>query len=199
MNKKFAAVGLALAMVLGLTNCTSNDVANATQLNIEQKVVSKDIVYNFLTGVNFKNSTILEIQQAKIIKTQKNTEKMSKVLKYLKSRAHKTPYVFSGSSPKWGWDCSGLVLWTYENFGVTLKHSATKQAHSGKRVSYKNAKPGDIVVFSWGSNYWFYHAAIYLGNGKIINANSGYKTTVIQPLSDFKGNKIRFIRIVETN
>jgi hypothetical protein len=198
MNKKFAAVGLAFVLTLGLTDCTGDTPASAIQFET-QSVVSypKANVLNF--GKKVGNMPLLQKDHLKSIKIDKNTKRMKKILAYLKTRKNKTPYVFSGSSPKWGWDCSGLVLWTYEQFGITLQHSATKQAHSGKRVSYKNAKPGDIVTFSWGSNYWFYHAAIYLGNGMIIDANSGYGTTVIQPLTNFKGNKIRFVRIIETN
>ena len=182
MIKKFAAVST-LFLTLCMTTCSSSaSVAEPygppSQFNI---IVKKQ--------TNLLND----------IQTDLNTKKMSSVLKQLKGYARKTPYVFSGSSPKWGWDCSGLVLWTYEQFGITLQHSATKQAHSGKRVSYKNAKPGDIVTFSYGSNYWFYHAAIYLGHGMIIDANRGHGTTVIQPLKNFKGNKIKFIRIIETN
>jgi len=198
MNKKFAAVGLAFVLTLGLTDCTGDTPASAIQFET-QSVVSypKANVLNF--GKKVGNMPLLQKDHLKSIKIDKNTKRMKKILAYLKTRKNKTPYVFSGSSPKWGWDCSGLVRWTYEQFGITLEHSATKQAHSGKRVSYKNAKPGDIVTFSWGSNYWFYHAAIYLGNGMIIDANRGYGTTVVQPLTNFKGSKIRFVRIVETN
>jgi cell wall-associated NlpC family hydrolase len=104
----------------------------------------------------------------------------------------KTPYVFSGSTPS-GWDCSGMVVWTYKQLGVTLPHSADKQAHSGKRVS----KPqiGDLVVFAYSGSTNFYHSAIYLGDGKIINANLMYKTTKVQLLTDFKKSQIRFVRV----
>lgn len=197
MNKKFAAVGVSMALLMTLTNCTGS-TASAEQLNTQTETISKPVSNNF--PISFlKQLTMLEKEQKKALKIEKNTVKMKKVLKYLKTRKNKTPYVFAGSSPKWGWDCSGLVLWTYEQFNIELKHSATAQAHSGKRVSYKDAKPGDVVTFSWGSDRWFYHAAIYLGNGMIIDANDGYNTTVIQPLTNFKGNKIRFIRLIETN
>ncbi len=197
MNKKFAAVGLALVIVLGLTDCTSTTPADAIQFKTQTILPSKSNTITFGKGV--QTMTLLQEDYIKKIKIDKNTKRMNKILNYLKTRKGKTPYVFSGSSPKWGWDCSGLVRWTYQQFGITLEHSATKQAHSGKRVSYKNAKPGDIVTFSWGSNYWFYHAAIYLGNGMIVDANRGYGTTVVQPLTNFKSSKIRFVRIVETN
>lgn len=130
-----------------------------------------------------------------MVKPQRNTEQMTKVVKYLKTRVGKTSYVFAGSSPR-GWDCSGLVRWTYERFGLELPHSANKQAHIGKRVS--KPKVGDIVVFAYNGSTNFYHSAIYIGDGKIINANYGSGTTIIQPLSDYKHSQIRFVRIVDT-
>jgi cell wall-associated NlpC family hydrolase len=114
--------------------------------------------------------------------------------KHLVRFADKTPYVYSGSTT-FGWDCSGLVVWTYKKIGITLPHSANKQAHIGKRVS--KAKVGDIVVFAYSGSTDFYHSAIYLGNGKIINANRMYKTTKIQLLSDFDKSQIRFVRVIK--
>jgi peptidoglycan endopeptidase LytE len=107
---------------------------------------------------------------------------------------HKTAYVFSGSTIS-GWDCSGMVRYTYKRLGITLEHSANKQAHSGKRVS--KPRVGDVVVFAYKGSTSFYHSAIYVGNDLIINANQMYKTTVIQPLSDFSKSQIRFVRVIE--
>ena len=67
------------------------------------------------------------------IQTYKKS-RLPKVVKYLTTKANKTSYVFSGSTPK-GWDCSGMVRWTYKQIGITLPHSANKQAHIGCRVS----------------------------------------------------------------
>ena len=194
MNKKFAAIGVGLVVILGFTNCTG-EAAGAKQLNIvKPTVVQKSVNFNPIASL-----TLMQKEQQRLLKVERNTTKMNKLLKYLKSRHKKTPYVFAGSNPRYGWDCSGLVRWTYDKFGMDIRHSATAQGQVGKRVSYKEAKPGDIVTFSWGSDYWKYHAAIYLGNGMIVNANSGFNTTVVQPLTDFKGNKITFRRLVETN
>jgi cell wall-associated NlpC family hydrolase len=88
-----------------------------------------------------------------------------------------------------------LVRWTYERFGLEIPHSANKQGHIGKRVSHP--VPGDIVVFAYNGSTNFYHAAIYLGNGKIINAHYGAGTTIIQPLSDYKSGQIRFVRVID--
>jgi hypothetical protein len=128
-----------------------------------------------------------------LIHTYKKT-RLPKVVKYLTTKANKTAYVYSGSTPK-GWDCSGMVRWTYKQVGITLPHSANKQAHIGTRVS--EPKVGDIVAFAYKGSTDFYHTAIYLGNDLIINANREYDTTVIEPLNNFKASQIRFIRVLE--
>lgn len=120
--------------------------------------------------------------------------RLPKVVKYLTTKANKTAYVFSGSTPT-GWDCSGMVRWTYKQIGITLPHSADKQAHAGNRVS--KPKVGDIVAFAYKGRTDFYHTAIYLGNNLIINANREYGTTVIEPLTNFKKSQIRFIRVLD--
>jgi cell wall-associated NlpC family hydrolase len=79
--------------------------------------------------------------------------------------------------------------------GITLEHSADKQAHAGTRVS--KPRVGDIVVFAYKGSTNFYHSAIYVGEGLIVHANLLYKTTVIQPLSDFKNSQIRFVRVIK--
>jgi cell wall-associated NlpC family hydrolase len=136
----------------------------------------------------------LALKHAQEKKLQQKRIQLKKVVSYVKTRVHKTAYVFSGSTIA-GWDCSGLVRYTYKRLGITLEHSANKQAHSGKRVS--KPKVGDVVVFAYQGRTDFYHSAIYIGNGLIVNANQMYKTTVIQPLTDFSKSQIRFVRIIK--
>lgn len=124
---------------------------------------------------------------------QRQLNKLPDIVAYVTTRANRTPYVFSGSSTS-GWDCSGLVRYTYKRIGIVLPHSADDQAHLGKRVTVP--KYGDVVVFAYRGRTDFYHAAIYLGNNLIINANREYNTTVIEPLSNFKHSQIRYVRII---
>lgn len=124
---------------------------------------------------------------------ESNRIKLNKAISTAISRTQKTPYVFSGSTPA-GWDCSGMVRWIYEQAGITLPHSADDQAHLGVRVS--QPAYGDIIVFAHRGQQDFYHAAIYLGQGLILNANREYNTTVIEPLTNFKHSQVRYVRII---
>jgi hypothetical protein len=198
-----------LSLVLVLGGCsasTTNNIANAEaliKLDAKTKIATAP-----KTALNYKYGlfpdtkitlTMLERDAVHSAKIQTNSIRMGKMLAYVKTRIHKTPYVFSGISPKYGWDCSGLVRWFYQQgFGITLEHSATAQGYAGHRVSKQNAKAGDIVVFGWKGYSGFYHASIYVGNNQVINANKGSGTTIIEPLSDYKGSRIVFVRLVET-
>jgi cell wall-associated NlpC family hydrolase len=135
----------------------------------------------------------IAILNAKDIRLQAKRDKLKRVVQHLTTRVHKTSYVFSGSSTS-GWDCSGMVRYAYKRLGIVLPHSANKQGHVGFRVS--TPRIGDIVVFAYQGSTSFYHSAIYVGEGLIVNANLMYQTTVIQPLSDFKNSQIRFVRVI---
>ncbi len=73
-----------------------------------------------------------------------------------------TPYVYGGSKPG-GFDCSGLVQWTYAQQGVSLPRVASDQGRAGTPVSPADAQPGDLVYFNHtGPDD---HIGIYAGNG----------------------------------
>ena len=72
------------------------------------------------------------------------------------------PYVFGGASPS-GFDCSGLTMYVYAQFGISLPHSSAAQGSGGTRVS--NPVPGDLVIIDGGS-----HVGIYTGGGNMIDA-----------------------------
>ena len=87
-----------------------------------------------------------------------------------------TPYVFGGDQPG-GFDCSGLVQWTYGKLGVNLPRTAAEQGKSGTAVSPTDARPGDLVYFDHQGPVD--HIGIYIGNGKwVVAPHSGAKVRI---------------------
>ncbi|WP_411730754.1 C40 family peptidase [Paeniglutamicibacter sp.] len=76
------------------------------------------------------------------------------------------PYVWGGTNPAVGLDCSGLVQMVLARQGVTMPRVARDQAKVGTEISsLSKAQPGDLLGMRNGS-----HIAIYLGNNKILHA-----------------------------
>lgn len=82
-----------------------------------------------------------------------------------------TPYVFGGNSLTNGVDCSGFTKQVYAHFGISLPRTASAQHKKGSIISYDELLPGDLctTVYEFESKYTG-HAAIYVGNGMVINA-----------------------------
>ncbi|MDO7852159.1 C40 family peptidase [Hymenobacter convexus] len=59
-----------------------------------------------------------------------------------------TPYVYAGTSPLTGFDCSGFIMYTFAHFGVAVPHSTALLIDVGQPVARAEAQPGDIVVFT---------------------------------------------------
>src|SRR5690349_1423480 len=78
------------------------------------------------------------------------------------------PYVWGGTDPKKGLDCSGLVQLVYKDLGYSLPRVAADQAQVGQEVQggLAAAQPGDLLAF--GSPV--HHIAIYIGDNKMIEA-----------------------------
>jgi hypothetical protein len=85
-------------------------------------------------------------------------------------------YKYGGNSPQTGFDCSGLVCWSYEQVGVSLPRRARDQLMFGIQVGKNELQPGDIVVFKGTNNRSGWHAGIYTGDGKFIHSRSTGKT-----------------------
>ncbi len=67
------------------------------------------------------------------------------------------PYVWGGSSPSTGFDCSGFTSYVYAQVGVYLPHHAASQYSMGTPVAYEQLAPGDLVFFSGLGHVGLYH------------------------------------------
>lgn len=74
-------------------------------------------------------------------------------------------YTYGGSSPRTGFDCSGLVRYVYGHFGIALPHSSFADLWRGRHVSRGHLRPGDLLFFDGAS-----HVGIYVGRGRFIDA-----------------------------
>jgi cell wall-associated NlpC family hydrolase len=80
-------------------------------------------------------------------------------------RAVGIPYRWGGTSPRSGFDCSGLVRWVYGHVGISLPHYSVAQWSYGRRVPGRALLPGDVLFFSGLG-----HVGIYIGRGAFIDA-----------------------------
>ena len=83
-----------------------------------------------------------------------------------------SPYSWGGSGPN-AFDCSGLVMWAFQQDGKSLPHSSQALAAGGQPVSMSDMQPGDVVTYYGDAS----HAAIYVGNGMMVHSST-YGTPV---------------------
>jgi len=80
-----------------------------------------------------------------------------------------TPYVWGGTSPDPGFDCSGFTQYVLRHAGVSVQRTSEQQYLEGSPVSESNLEPGDLVFFSTyapGAS----HVGIFVGNGLMVDA-----------------------------
>ncbi|KQN94670.1 C40 family peptidase [Arthrobacter sp. Leaf69] len=102
------------------------------------------------------------------------------------------PYVWGGTNPATGMDCSGFTQRVFKDLGVEIPRVVSDQMRQGTPVaSLAEAKPGDLLV-SFGGD----HISIYLGNGKAIDAPVPGKTIQIRDAWEQHSNLTSIRRIV---
>jgi cell wall-associated NlpC family hydrolase len=82
------------------------------------------------------------------------------------------PYRFGGNTPAGGFDCSGLIVYVYNNAaGIKLPRTVQEMSRAGQTIRNDAPAPGDLVFFNTtGERYS--HAGIYVGHGRFVHAPS---------------------------
>ncbi|GAA1109500.1 C40 family peptidase [Arthrobacter flavus] len=105
------------------------------------------------------------------------------------------PYVWGGTDPAVGMDCSGFTQRVYRDLGIELPRVTWDQMKMGTEVaSLAQAQPGDLLFSLDGG-----HVSIYLGNNKVIDAPQPGKTITVRDAWENDGNIDAIRRIVPTD
>jgi cell wall-associated NlpC family hydrolase len=92
-----------------------------------------------------------------------------------------TPYLWGGTSPSTGFDCSGFTQYVYRHFGISVGRTTYDQINDGVQVSRDNLKPGDLVFFGSAGNP--HHMGIYVGDNTYIHSPRTGDVLKISPMT----------------
>jgi cell wall-associated NlpC family hydrolase len=90
------------------------------------------------------------------------------------------PYRYGGADPREGFDCSGLVYFTYRSNGQLVPRTSRSQFEASRKVALADAAPADLVYFSDQED--LSHVGIYLGDGRFAHAPSSGGTVRVDRL-----------------
>ena len=117
-----------------------------------------------------------------------------------------TRYRSATSDPDRGFDCSGFVSYVFKNFNFNVPRSSGEFIDVGEKVSYEEAKPGDIVIFTSPTNrHRIGHVGIVYSNTsddfKFIHSTSGKEHSVtITTMDDtYKRRFVQVVRLLKKN
>lgn len=81
------------------------------------------------------------------------------------------PYQWGGAGPD-SYDCSGLVMWSYDQVGVHMDHWTGDQWNEGAHIATSDLRPGDLLFFAYNTSdpNTIHHVGMYIGNGQMVEA-----------------------------
>lgn len=92
------------------------------------------------------------------------------------------PYRYGGNTPK-GFDCSGLVQYSYSRVGVKLPHGTRNLLHASRPISRDELQRGDLVFFTQEGRKSS-HVALYLGGNRFVHSPSSGKNVYVAGFND---------------
>lgn len=96
------------------------------------------------------------------------------------------PYRFGGNTPS-GFDCSGFIVYVFDQFGIELPRTSAGQFEYGTSVEKSDLQPGDLVFFKNTYKAGISHAGIYVGNNKFISATSSSGVQIVSLSNTYWG------------
>lgn len=93
------------------------------------------------------------------------------------------PYRYGGHTPT-GFDCSGLVHYSYQRAGKVVPRTTTQLWNSTHVIARDDMRAGDVLFFRIDGK--MSHVGMYIGNNRFVHAPSSGKSVSIESLtSDF--------------
>jgi len=89
------------------------------------------------------------------------------------------PYRYGATGPG-AFDCSGLTQFSYRRAGRSIPRTTDQQKAGLRAISKSDKRRGDIILFVSGGNA--YHAAVYIGNGRIVHASRSGTPVKVDPI-----------------
>lgn len=141
------------------------------------------VSYKTLMSWNNLKSTNIRVGQK--LKVKGSAKKVSNSVTTASSKLQKAvsialgqqgvPYVFGGATPR-GFDCSGLVYYSYKNAGISVYRTSAAGFYSISKAT-SAPKVGDLVFFKNTYKSGISHIGLYMGNGRFVSA-SGTKVQI---------------------
>ncbi len=155
---------------------TSNKTT--TKKTTTKKTTSNKTTTTKKTTSNKTTSNKTTTKNTTATKSTTSTTKSSKgvqIAEYAKKfvgKSYRMGGSWNGEIPYTATDCSGFTQGVYKHFGISLPRVARDQAKVGKKVSFNELQPGDLVFYSGNGGKSITHVAMYIGNGKIVHAQT---------------------------
>jgi len=193
LNAKQQSLNITKKALLNLQveNKTKLDKMIASKESQNKLITELKSKENLLAGQISESQLIVNNSVAKINEIRKSVPKYtpsrgstsiseSSVIAYA-SNFLGTPYLWGGTSPSTGFDCSGFTQYVYRHFGISVGRTTYDQINDGVQVSRSNLKAGDLVFFGTAGNP--HHMGIYVGNNTYIHAPRTGDVIKVSPMT----------------
>lgn len=116
------------------------------------------------------------------------TDKEREYITNLALKLQGTPYLWGGSNPHYGFDCSGFVIWILQVFFILPAGDWKASDFSKVFKETKTPQPGDLVLYGAPT---ITHITMYIGNGMQIGASGGNSSTLTEAQAKAQNAKVK--------
>ena len=173
---------ICILTILALTSCKSSK---------QKKSSTKDSSKAIIQTTNNTDEELTNIPE--ITSTTERNTIADAIVNYAK-QFQGTRYLYAGTSLTKGIDCSGFTQQVMAPFGIKLSRSSAGQYSNGIAVSKAELKPGDLVYYGFSGRVS--HVALYIGNQKVIHANTTYGVSITEAFTWLNKPVIGYRRVI---